>query len=641
MVRVTQSKRDLLLPDVKGAPGQPPPNPSTAGIPSKFQAQQQLKDLLLEIKQKESQLTALKAEIKSHQRLQSQLGDSEKQDSAARFDHEVSIRDKQISILHDRLIVLDAELRAGKATEFTMRDVQKEAQAAEMMLKMRVELEGKIEKMRGDAAAERKRWIDERKVFVEMQETLNSEVDKLKSCVSEREKQLFDNSMENTRLAQEIQEKHLFNSELQQKVASLNDYIQDLTHKLLEEQESSGKTSHLEQSLSSANATIAALDAEIVKLRSDISKLQSDNETLERVANQERRNIADVQETLQLQVQKVSELQDKLRSTESEFAKQLQDVKTSLEASIEGLRQVWEKLHTKELEEQEARVRKAEDAIRTLRNSLHAKEGERIEQERLVAQAIAQQTVLKSRIKDLESFIEQQKVRNAEQSQREEIRVKGLMDEVELTKKRVNKLVGELSEKDLAVGRAQNQSVALLSKIEEAKTALEEATQKLQRSESSLKDVQSQLSLLQHEKSECDKQSTSKDMKLKQLFSRVKSLEDEISVKDADNLKRESANLKYITQVEELKKALQSAHAKLRTAAADQLAEMNLILGKKDSEIALLKEMVRSAKIQMKGELSRAKKKPTVSDPPPQLYPKPPNSASMPQITEEPEGKEF
>ena len=75
------------------------------------------KRLDIEIKEKESTLAGLKAEIKSRQRLVTQLveknTDPSFQEKLKILEEEIMLRDRQIQVLNDRVIVLDAQLKEG------------------------------------------------------------------------------------------------------------------------------------------------------------------------------------------------------------------------------------------------------------------------------------------------------------------------------------------------------------------------------------------------------------------------------------------------------------------------------------------------------------------------------------------------
>lgn len=82
----------------------PPAHSSTPRISTK--------GIDLEVKEKESQLAGLKAEIKSRQKVLTTISDRNSElEKFKILEEEVSLRDRQIQVLNDRLIVLDAQLK--------------------------------------------------------------------------------------------------------------------------------------------------------------------------------------------------------------------------------------------------------------------------------------------------------------------------------------------------------------------------------------------------------------------------------------------------------------------------------------------------------------------------------------------------
>jgi chromosome segregation ATPase len=236
-----------------------------------------------------------------------------------------------------------------------------------------------------------------------------------------------------------------------------------------------------------------------------------------------------------------------------------------------------------------------------------------------MSDAISIQTRMNNRVKELESAIGAQKERWEQQSKRDEEVISGLRREIGAGKDRAQQLMSEISTKEASLSQLQSQSLAFLGKIEENKGKAEQYAQKLAKSEGILRDLESKSAAWEQEKGEMERQSQGKEQRLKQLIGRVKSLEEEIWNKDSESMKKDGLIIKYSGQIDDLKKSLQQAHAKLRSAAADQLAEMSAILEKKEGEIALLKEMLRSAKIQAKGgrkKTAEAATRPTEPDEP-------------------------
>ena len=493
------------------------------------------------------------------------------------------------------------ELKAGKVD--TGRDREEgEGKAAELLVRVRVELEGRIRELEEEMRTEEGKWRAELAAIVSSQKAASEENAKLRDRLEERENLLLANSQENTKLVRETQQKHMEISDLQFKLSQLNLHIDQLQQDLIEAKQGSNLgMEQLEKALADSDASNSSLQSQLRLANDSLSSLQTTNRNLEQVAAQERLRIAQIQDTLQSQISKVSELEEKLRHKEVEFAQQLQDVKTSLETSVESLKQVWENLKIRELEEQESRVCRAEEAIRTLTATLRVKEEEKTGQDRKISEAIASQTRLNSRIKELESALGAQKERWEQQSKRDEEVISGLRKEVGTGRDRMQQLMTDLSTKEAALSKLQAQSVGLLGKIEEAKAKIDQYSQKMAKSEGRMRDLESKCANLELERGEMERQSIGKEQRLKQLTGKIKALEDDIWNKDSESLKKDGLIIKYSGQIDDMKKALQQAHAKLRAAAADQLAEMSAALERKEGEIALLKEMLRSAKIQAKG----------------------------------------
>lgn len=497
------------------------------------------------------------------------------------------------------------ELKAGNGGIVVDRE---DGRAAE--LRVRVELEGRIRELEEEMRTEEAKWNSELASILSNQKSASEENAKLRDRLEEKESLLLANSQENTKLARETQQKHMEISDLQFKLSQLNLHIDQLQQNLAEaKQSSSVGIEQLEKALADCNFSNSSLQSQLRQANTDLGSLQTANRSLEQLAAQERLRIALIQDSLQSQISKVAELEEKLRHKEAEFAQQLQDVKNSLETSVESLKHVWENLKIRELEEQEGRVSRAEEAIRTLTAALRMKEEEKTCQDRVVSEAKNCQNRLNGRIKELESALGAQKDRWEQQSKRDEEVISGLRKEVGTGRDRTQQLMTDLSANEAAMGKLQAQNVGLLGKIEEMKTKIEQYSQKMAKSDDRVKDLQGKMATLELERAEMERLSIGKEQRFRQLTGKIKALEDEIWNKDSESLHKDGLIIKYSGQIDDMKKSLQQAHAKLRTAAADQLAEMNAALERKEGEIALLKEMLRSAKIQAKGEMKRGRKK--------------------------------
>lgn len=108
-----------------------------------------------------------------------------------------------------------------------------------------------------------------------------------------------------------------------------------------------------------------------------------------------------------------------------------------------------------------------------------------------------------------------------------------------------------------------------------------------------------------------------KDEKVKEIQFKLKASEADIWNRDSEILRKEGEKLKLTQEIDDLKKSLQQAHAKIRTIVAEELKAVNAQLEMKENEISILKDMVRSHQTQLKqkeGEVYRYKgKKQTIS----------------------------
>ena len=110
------------------------------------------------------------------------------------------------------------------------------------------------------------------------------------------------------------------------------------------------------------------------------------------------------------------------------------------------------------------------------------------------------------------------------------------------------------------------------------------------------------MSQLIREKEATDKDNQKKQYKIQNQKQSIKYLEEELAKRDQEMEQREKQIKRLTTSNDELKKENASLSSKLKQIQTIQMKELNRKIQEKDSEIDVLKEMVKSGQLQIKGK---------------------------------------
>jgi chromosome segregation ATPase len=507
----------------------------------------------LEISEKESQLTSLKAEIIARQRLIAGLNekvDSKAlQDKVRRLEDELSVRDKQIAVLNDRLIILDSQQRErAEAASHASRILSLEAElttvkssrdeAEDLLRDSRIELEEVMSRCNETASAlESQRTQMQQKLKAQQQEAdsrllelksnyeevivkANKDLSVGRSQAEELSSQLRSKTQQLAENEGELHKMTLSNQSLTEKLSSLSQKL-ELMQKLNSQLEQ--VNSQTDQLKGSLTLEVEKYQVTLQRLQAELKEARDENSQLEECVKEQQIIIERAEGNIRLEGRRCQELEDYLSKLEHSYKGELTAISSRLMLTAAELEQVRTQLQQKKVEAQE---------VLQLKNEL------RLMREQITALAVEKRGIT-------------EKLGKAEEDR--------------------DKIGGELR--------------SLVRKYEGAKVEL---TAKTEEHEGSLKEHESQLK------------------KLKRRFQ-----EENVQLKDeAEEKLNKISSLQG--QIDELKKKLQDTQVKMKAMLAEQLTQANQNLDERDQQIKLLKDMLKSAQTQVRQreeELGRLKKK--------------------------------
>ena len=133
-----------------------------------------------------------------------------------------------------------------------------------------------------------------------------------------------------------------------------------------------------------------------------------------------------------------------------------------------------------------------------------------------------------------------------------------------------------------------------------------------------LKSLSELLAQLKSEKSNLDSQNRQKDLKIKNLSSKLSFYESQIQEKNKEILIKENELMNADRQMELLKKKLNSSSTRIKQIAFEQIDSQKKKIENYESEISMLKEMIKSIQSELKykqQEILNIKKKSPKKDP--------------------------
>eukprot|EP00347_Sterkiella_histriomuscorum_P021852 403332543 len=193
-----------------------------------------------------------------------------------------------------------------------------------------------------------------------------------------------------------------------------------------------------------------------------------------------------------------------------------------------------------------------------------------------------------------------------------EIKYENELKESQKLREKINEMEPRFREQEVKLAQVEQKYNQMNIQSNEIKLQNEGITQKCDIQSQRIKEMKSQIKQLTSEKDDIDKEHQKKKQKLNLLQQQVTVFEEERHKKDAEIENKSKVLERMISANEDLKKENQKLGLKLRQIQTTQIKDMQKKLRDKDSELEVLKEMIRSAQLQNKGkdnEIQRMQKK--------------------------------
>ena len=549
-----------------------------------------------DIQEKESQLTALKAEIKSRQRLLAQLNESKAGDSTLaekvkRLENEVFIRDRQIDALNERVISLDSKLREkGEDRKSQENDevISKLHSEISTLQQFRLESDLKSQELQSKITQVTSDLSQEVENYRILHEAEVQEHEKTRTRLDLKDRQLNEGRADMGRLAKTIEDLSRINTDLGGKIEKLNSELEEIRENAYKNDQKAKFADELEKNQEELEGKLRNLEEELMKEVKNGEKLTNEKVELERCIMEQHAKVEMTNKSLK----------SVLHQLESQSV-EVNQLKSQLSLAIEALEDIQTQLNSHKTQGEAALNQAYEDNYR-LRESVRKFELSSKSKDKDFLRLSADLSAANERILERERGLAEVKKRLGEVQEEAERRGKELQGEVGELKRRLDALRKERNEKEEMLGKSQTEAALVLNRYEEAKIKLQTLQETASTAEVHIRDLKTRYSSLQHDYTETTKTLQTKETQLRTALHRVKALEEELWNRDSENLRKDSQIVKLTQQIDETKKNLASVSAKMRSAIAEKLAEANKLIESKDTEIALLKEMLRSAQLQIK-----------------------------------------
>lgn len=515
-----------------------------------------LAKLDIEIREKESQLTSLKAEIVARQRLIAGLNDKVDakalQDKARRLEDEVSVRDKQIAVLNDRLIVLDSQKQdraegasnaarvKGLEAELASAKVSRD-EAEDLLRSSRIELEevigrcndtvtaleGKnsqlLAKLSSQQLAHDTALTEAKASYEETIAKAGHEIEAGKTQVKTLSSQVKAQNQQIAENESELQDLGSQNSSLKERLQSLSLKLQRLEQLNLQLEQVNSQSLLLKGTLSTEVEKHQALLLAFQKLQYELKEARDETAQLEECSKEQQVALEQAEFKIRREAARCQELEAHMSKLQHSYKGELTAMSSRLELTAAELEQVRTLLIQKKVEAQE--VLQLKNELRLMREQITALAGEK----RSVT----------------------------ERMEKAELERERLTTELRVLQKRLEGVTADL-------------------------------TAKLEATESAFKDQES---------------------KHKQARRKFQS---ELAQSKSEFEEKAMKVVHLQGQLDELRKKLQETQSRVKALVAEQLTSANAQLEEKDQQIKLLKEMLRSSQTQVRQrdeEVARLKKK--------------------------------
>lgn len=543
-------------------------------FPTALHSQRHLETVLSDpqIAEKEQKLSELSSLIRSKERtlalLTSELPTS---DSTESLLSQLQARDQHIEELSQRVRDLSSQLAVAGLENFTARDKQI-ASLQEDKIKLFRDLQNSEEQIATMAAELRemeKNLSEERENIALVEEALNEENSALKTGIQRKDEQLKNIKIDILQLSKIIGEMSKLNTDLNEKILTLNGDMEKVNAAAYEHQARAKQTDEIEQAYNDLRNDYLSVQKREKKLTDEIARLKD----LEEIS---------------------VNCQEKLKKIEDELVGN-RDLYTAVQSIRHEL-----KTHTS-----------LKSTLETDPSTLKQQLTELTESYKSLALTLKQTQIryesAGNRIKMFES--EKQKLREEYEETVERLGLRGKItaDVYEKLREKVENLTDELTKADMDLQKSLTKNVILVSQIERLK---EEKNAKINAESGKNKqihDLKAQILSLRSQKVTQDSAMAAREARLRSTAAEMKSLIDDIWKKDTEILKLNKILARYRENSTENR-----GNAEIRTQAALQLTTNSAEMEKKEREIELFRGMLKSTQLQLKAreaEVTRLKKK--------------------------------
>jgi hypothetical protein len=571
------------------------------------------KNLDFEIKEKESKLAGLKAEIRSRQKIVSQMpeknSDVSIQEKLKISEEEISLRDRQIRVLNDRLIVLDAQIKEytndsnSKQKDNSIDQLKQELAQA---IKDKETSEEKNKSLENDWKTDKKKWEQEAEKFKSIKENFEKNLESQRSQIEKNKSDLQAAQAEANKLKKLFDNSSTENFNLNNKVNDLTKDLEISSKRIFESSLKIKTTEELQKAMLELTQALKNSENEIKAKSAEIEELKSEKSKIERVCMEQSQKVEDVRLRLNEEAKRTKELESLLKVKESSFQGEVEMITKQLNYAVAQLQEV--KVELEEKKSLKDDVQKRIGQINSMQTNIQLLENTLREKERTLNLAKAHENTLLDRIKELEKIVSGQRLEKNTSEKQLNDKIKALENEIEKNQGKLKISLENYQENDIA--KYRNQIAILSAKNEELSRKLEQINSRYSTLESSFKDLKNKNNSLIRENQDLEKTNSIRETQIKDSLNKIKTLETDLFTKESTLLSKEGVILKLTKDLEESKKALAQAHIKFRTNLAEELKNFTILLEQKEQEIKILKDMIRSGQTQLKQketELSRFK----------------------------------
>ena len=181
-----------------------------------------------------------------------------------------------------------------------------------------------------------------------------------------------------------------------------------------------------------------------------------------------------------------------------------------------------------------------------------------------------------------------------------EEQIYALTQELKIKTRDLNKLTNDIENLDVKWIRAENNEKSALEQLTEANKAYTDLMTKFGEFEEKNANLRAEIIRVTKERNEAEAIAHKKKLKSKILAERLKTLENNLQDKIKEWVSRNKTNTRYKKLNEDLQDNLSKTEAKLKYTTHNQIKEMEKLLGERDSEVQMLKQLLKSNEIQLR-----------------------------------------